>query len=66
MKVLALIDSPRIMGNTDIVVKKILDGAQIKGYTTEKVYLYDYTIGLCNDCRTCKKVDYICCLHDEM
>jgi multimeric flavodoxin WrbA len=39
MKVLALIGSPRIMGNTDIVVEKILDGAQTKGYTTEKVYL---------------------------
>jgi multimeric flavodoxin WrbA len=66
MKVLALISSPRIMGNTDIVVEKILEGAQTKGYTTEKLYLYDYTIGLCTDCRSCKKGDYVCCLNDEM
>ena len=57
MKVLALIGSPRIMGNTDIVVEKILEGAQSKGHATEKLYLYDYTIGLCTDCRSCKKGD---------
>lgn len=66
MKILALIGSPRRKGNTDLLVEQILEGARTKGYTTEKHYLYDYTIALCTDCRACKKGDYVCCINDEM
>ena len=66
MKILALIGSPRREGNTDLLVEKILEGSRTKGHTTEKLYLYDYTISLCNDCRNCKKGDYVCCINDEM
>jgi multimeric flavodoxin WrbA len=66
MKVLALIGSPRKFGNTDLLVEQLLEGARSKGYSTEKLYLYDYTISLCSDCRGCKKGDYVCCVHDEM
>ncbi|MCW4034951.1 MAG: flavodoxin family protein [Candidatus Bathyarchaeota archaeon] len=66
MKVLALVGSPRKGGNTDILVNQVLEGAQTKGYTTDKLYLYDYTISLCVDCRQCKKGDRVCCLNDEM
>lgn len=54
------------MGNTDLLVEQILKGARTKGYTTEKIYLYDYNISLCIDCRNCKKEDYVCCINDEM
>ena len=66
MKILALIGSPRKMGNTDLLIDQILEGARTKGYTSEKIYLYDYTISLCRDCRNCKKGDYVCCINDEM
>ena len=66
MKILALIGSPRREGNTDLLVEKILEGSRTKGHTTEKLYLYDYTISLCTDCRSCKKGDYVCCINDDM
>ena len=66
MKILALIGSPRKKGNTDLLVEQILEGCRAKGYITEKLYLYDYTISLCVDCRNCKKGDYVCCVNDEM
>jgi len=66
MKVLALIGSPRRWGNTDLLVEQILEGSRSRGYATEKLYLYDYTISLCTDCRGCKKGDYVCCVTDEM
>jgi multimeric flavodoxin WrbA len=66
MKVLALVGSPRKGGNTDLLVERVLEGARTRGYETEKLYLYDYTISLCTDCRSCKKGDYVCCVEDEM
>jgi multimeric flavodoxin WrbA len=66
MKVLALIGSPRRGGNTDLLVEQILKGSRAKGHTAEKFFLYDYTISLCVDCRSCKKGDYVCCIKDEM
>jgi len=66
MKILALIGSPRREGNTDLLVEQILKVSRTKGHTTEKLFLYDYTISLCVDCRNCKKGDYLCCVNDEM
>jgi multimeric flavodoxin WrbA len=66
MKFLGLVGSPRRMGNTDLLVERLLEGARTRGYVTEKLYLYDYTISLCTDCRSCKKGDYVCCINDEM
>ena len=66
MKILALIGSPRKNGNTDLLVDQILRGCKTKGYSAEKLYLYDYTISLCTDCRNCKKGDLVCCINDEM
>lgn len=66
MKVLGLVGSPRRGGNTDLMVEELLKGARASGHETEKLFLYDYTIALCVDCRGCKKGDYVCCLQDEM
>ncbi len=66
MKILALIGSPRREGNTDILVEQILKGAETAGYSTEKLYLYDYEILPCFDCRGCKRGDPTCKLKDEM
>jgi multimeric flavodoxin WrbA len=66
MMILALIGSPRRQGNTDLLVDEILRGAKERGSTTEKIYLYDYEIMPCIDCRGCKKGDLACVLDDGM
>ena len=66
MKILALVGSPRQGGNTDLLVERLLNGAKSKGHDIKKLYLYDYNISLCTDCRNCKKGDYVCCINDEM
>jgi multimeric flavodoxin WrbA len=66
MKILALIGTPRKGGNTDLLVNQILKGSKRGKHTTQKLYLYDYEILPCMDCRDCKKGDYVCTLNDEM
>lgn len=66
MKILALNGSARKKGNTDILIDQILKGTKEKGHKSEKLYLYDYQILPCTDCRDCKKGDYVCSLDDEM
>ncbi len=61
-----MIASPRKGSNTDILVDRVLHGAQSCGHTVEKVYLYDYQILPCIDCRRCKKNDLTCHLLDGM
>lgn len=66
MKVLALIGSPRKGSNTDILVDKVLEGCKEKGFTAEKLYLYDLNISACTDCRLCKSDNYECAIKDDM
>ncbi len=66
MKILALIGSPRKGSNTDILVGQFLKGSGTKGHTSEKLYLYEYEISACIDCRNCKKGDYVCTVNDGM
>lgn len=66
MKILAFIGSPRRGGNTDILVDQVLESSKTLGHTSEKLYLYDYEISPCIDCRKCKKGDYVCTTDDGM
>lgn len=66
MKILALIGSPRRWGNTDLLVDQMLHGAESKGHCTDKLYLYDYEILPCIDCRGCKRGELTCKLDDAM
>ena len=66
VKILALNGSARKRGNTDILIDQILKGNKEKGHKSEKLYLYDYEILPCMDCRDCKKGDYLCTLDDGM
>lgn len=50
MKVIAFMGSPRKKGNTNTLVDQFLEGAKNKGADTEKVYLYDSNINLCQGC----------------
>ena len=66
MKILALIGSPRKGSNTDTLTNQILKGSKANGHTTEKLYLYDYEISPCIDCRNCKKGGFVCPIRDGM
>lgn len=66
MKILALIGSPRKGSNTDTLVDHILEGTGTEGHESEKLYLYDYKISPCIDCRNCKKDELVCTVNDGM
>ncbi len=66
MKIQAFIGSPRKNGNTDTLVSETLRGSETSGHTWDKIYLYDYKISPCIDCRKCKKGDLICVVKDGM
>ncbi len=66
MKVLGLVGSPRKGGNTDLLVSAVLFGAGAAGHEIEKLYIYDYDISPCVDCRGCKKEQYECVVKDGM
>jgi multimeric flavodoxin WrbA len=66
MKILALNGSARKKGNTDILVDQILNGAREGRHKSEKLYLYDFEILPCIDCRACKKGSFVCPLKDGM
>ena len=52
-RVTAFIGSPRIRGNTDLLVDEVLKSAEEAGATTEKIFLTDRTIGPCRACDAC-------------
>ena len=66
MKVLALVGSPRKGSNTDLLVDETIKGLEAGGHTHEKLYLYQYNISPCVDCRRCKKDDFVCVIKDDM
>lgn len=66
MKIFALIGSPRKGSNTDTLVEEVFRGAERGGHTCEKVYLYDYDISPCIDCRKCKEGAFVCVVKDGM
>ena len=68
MKVIAFCGSPRVKGNTDVLIDQLLKGAQSKGAKTEKVMLHKMKIGYCTGCRLCRKGDVptFCAIKDDM
>ena len=66
MRILGLVGSPRKGGNTDLLVSRILAGADVSKHLTEKVYLYALDISPCVDCRSCQKGKFQCIIDDDM
>ncbi len=66
MRILGLVGSPRKGGNTDLLVSRILEGADASKHLTEKVYLYPLDISPCIDCRSCQKGKFQCAVEDDM
>ena len=53
IKVLAISTSPRTNGNSDILLRRALEGAESAGAQTEYIHLTDYNIGPCTECNAC-------------
>jgi multimeric flavodoxin WrbA len=66
MKVVGLVGSPRKGGNTDLLVSAVLYGAGAAGSEVEKLFIYDFDIAPCVDCRGCKKEPCHCVVKDDM
>jgi len=65
MKVLGISGSPRIGGNTDILLDKFLEGAESKGAETEKIILNKLKFVPCQECENIRD-DGECVIHDDM
>jgi len=53
IKVLGISTSPRIKGNSDLLLRQALAGAESAGANTEYVHLNKYKIGPCIECNSC-------------
>ena len=65
VKVLGIYGSPRKGGNTDLLLDKILEGAQASGAEVESVYARRLKISGCIECGSCDDTGE-CALHDDM
>ena len=68
MNVIAFCASPRLNGNTDLLVEESLKGALSMGARVEKVMLSRIKMGFCLGCRKCKDSGYegMCTVKDDM
>ena len=53
MKVLGISGSPRLGGNTDILLQEVLKGAESQGVETETIFICDRQIAPCEHCDSC-------------
>lgn len=65
MQVLGIVGSPRIGGNTEILVDEVLSGAKEAGASIEKVILNKLNINPCQACNSCYKTGQ-CIQNDDM
>jgi len=65
LKVLGIMGSPRIKGNTDLLLDEALKGAQNQGAETEKITASNLKIAPCREIYACLK-DGNCPIRDDM
>ncbi len=65
MKVVGVVCSPRAGGNTEILVREALTGAEDAGSEVELITLANKTIAPCDACRSCVKTGG-CHIKDDM
>ena len=65
MKILGIVCSPRKRGNTEVLVKEVLDSARSYGAETEMIRASDYTIAPCDGCESCESTGK-CKIKDDM
>jgi multimeric flavodoxin WrbA len=64
-RILAVIGSPRKGGNTELLVRKLAEGATSKGAQVDTIMLADLDIYECDGCHVCWK-GKPCCKRDHM
>jgi multimeric flavodoxin WrbA len=65
LKVLGIMGSPRIKGNTDLLIDEALRGAQAEGAEVEKIVVDKLTITPCKEYYACER-DGNCVIRDDM
>jgi multimeric flavodoxin WrbA len=65
MKVLGVMGSPRVGGNSDILLEQALAGAREAGAQVEKIILAKKKISGCLDCDQCDETG-VCVIQDDM
>lgn len=65
VKVLGIYGSPRKGGNTDLLLDRILEGAQAVGAEVESIYARKLKISGCIECGSCDDTGE-CAVHDDM
>ena len=66
MKAIAICGSPRANGNTEILLRRCLDGLATSDIDAEFIPLRDKTIKSCTACGSCKKTaDGTCVINDD-
>jgi multimeric flavodoxin WrbA len=65
MKVLGILGSPRVGGNSDILLEQALAGAKDSGAEVEKIVLVHKKISGCLDCEKCNETG-VCAVKDDM
>jgi len=65
MKVLGVLGSPRVGGNSDILLEEALTGAKDAGAEVEKIVLSKKKISGCLDCGKCNETE-VCAIQDDM
>lgn len=66
MKILGICGSPRLNGNTEILLQTALAKAQELGAETELVTLAGKSISPCDGCYYCREADKGCRIQDDM
>ncbi len=56
LKVIGISASPRLNGNSDLLLRRALAGAESAGAQTEYLRLADYKIAPCIECNSCYKI----------
>jgi len=64
MKVLGISASPRLKGNSDLLLRQALAGAESAGAEVEYVRLAELKISLCTECNACYKTGR-CVIEDD-
>ncbi len=65
VRVLGIYGSPRKGGNTDLLLDRILEGAQAAGAEVESIYARKLKISGCIECGSCDDTGE-CAVHDDM
>ncbi len=65
MKLLGILGSPRVGGNSDVLLEQALNGAKDAGAEVEKIVLSRRKISGCLDCGKCNEAG-VCAIKDDM